>query len=109
MATTTDVLRTFTDENFRSDVLESDVPVLVDFWADWCPPCRMLTPTIEEVAESQHGKAAVGKLHVDENPQTAAEYGISSIPAVLVFKNGEVVDRIVGVQPKQKYEQALAV
>ncbi len=103
----TGTLQTFTDENFQTEVLASEVPVLVDFWADWCPPCQMLTPTIEQVATSQTGSAVVGKLHVDENPKVASEYGVSSIPTVLVFKHGEVVERIVGVQPRNKYEQAI--
>mgnify|MGYP002622894836 FL=1 len=106
--TTTTAPHKFSDDNF-ADVLASDVPVLVDFWADWCAPCRMLTPTIEQLASDHAGNALVGKLHVDENPQTASRYGINSIPTVLVFKNGEVVDRIVGVQPATRYQQALGV
>jgi thioredoxin len=97
----------FTDTNFESEVLGSHQPVLVDFWAEWCGPCRLLTPTIEELA-SEHGESAkVGKLNVDENPGTAARYQISSIPSVLVFKGGELVKTLVGVQSKQNYQDAL--
>ena len=106
---TTQALHQFTDDNFATEVLASDVPVLVDFWADWCAPCRMLTPVIENLAADHVGQAVVGKLHVDENPQTASQYGINSIPTVLVFKGGEVVERIVGVQPQKRYEQSLGV
>jgi len=108
-STTTTTPRQFTDDNFAADVLGSDVPVLVDFWADWCAPCRMLTPTIEQLAADHAGTAVVGKLHVDENPQTASQYGVSSIPTVMVFKGGEVVERIVGVQPAKRYEEAIGV
>ncbi len=97
----------FTDENFDAEVLQSDQPVLVDVWAEWCGPCRLLGPIIEELAEQYDGSVKVGKLDVDENPQTAAAYQVSSIPTVLLFQNGEVLERFVGVQPKQRYEQAL--
>lgn len=99
--------KTFTDVTFKEDVLNQDGPVLVDFWAPWCGPCRVLGPTIEELANDHGNEFAVGKLNVDENPETAAAFGISSIPSVFVFKNGEVVDRLVGVQPKEVYERAL--
>ena len=99
--------RTFTDAGFQQDVLNSEQPVLVDFWAPWCGPCRALTPTIEELAEDHDPQVAVGKLNVDENPATAAAMGITSIPAVLVFRNGEVVDTLVGVQSKETYDKAL--
>lgn len=97
----------FTDGNFESEVLRSDQPVLVDFYADWCGPCRALGPTIEDVAEQVAGDAKVGKLNVDDNPQTAKSYGIGTIPTVLVFQDGEVVDRLVGVQPQERYVGAL--
>ncbi len=99
---------TLSDANFQSEVLESDRPVLVDFWASWCPPCRKLGPTIEELARTHGQSATIAKLDVDRNPQTAANLGISSIPAVLVFQNGREVDRIVGLQPRSRYERALA-
>lgn len=97
----------FTDANFKSEVLGSDQPVLVDFWAEWCGPCRMLGPVVEELANEIGDGGKVGKLNVDENPQAAQEYGIQSIPSVLIFHNGEVVDRLVGVQSKQRYKEAL--
>ncbi len=97
----------FTDANFQSEVLGSDQPVLVDFWAAWCGPCRVVGPTIEELAGQYDGTVRVGKLNVDENQKTATEFGINSIPSVLVFKDGEVVETLVGVQPKERYEEAL--
>ena len=97
----------FTDANFQSEVLDSDQPVLVDFWAAWCGPCHAVAPTIEELAKQYDGTVKVGKLNVDENQQSAGSFGISSIPAVLLFKNGKVVETLVGVQPKQRYEAAL--
>ena len=100
-------LKQFTDDNFTTEVLGSDQPVLVDFWAEWCGPCRVLGPVVEELADSIGDTARVGKLNVDQNPQVARQYGIQSIPSVLIFQDGEVVDRLVGVQPKEKYESAL--
>ncbi len=97
----------FTDANFQSEVLESDQPVLVDFWAAWCGPCRAVGPTIEELAEQYAGTVKVGKLNIDENPQAPSGFSIHSIPAVLLFKDGKVVETLVGVQPKERYEQAL--
>ncbi len=97
----------FTDDNFQKEVLDSDQPVLVDFWAAWCGPCRAVGPTIEELAEQYDGTVKVGKLNIDENPQAPSDFGISSIPAVLLFKNGKVVETLVGVQPKERYEAAL--
>lgn len=85
-----------TDANFEELVLNSDKPVLVDFWAEWCGPCRSVGPTVEEIAKEYDGKAIVGKVNVDNNAQTAMKYAIRSIPALLVFKNGEVVDRTLG-------------
>ncbi len=99
--------REFTDANFQSEVLDSDQPVLVDFWAAWCGPCRAVGPTIEELARQFDGTVKVGKLNIDENPQAPSGFNIHSIPAVLVFKDGKVVETLVGVQPKERYEQAL--
>ena len=96
-----------TDDNFKSEVLESTIPVLVDFWAPWCGPCRMLAPTIEELSREYDGKVKVCKLNTDESPETAGGFGISSIPTVLVFKNGQVVDRLVGLNPKKKFQDML--
>lgn len=90
----------FTDANFKTEVLESDKPVMVDFWAEWCGPCRMVGPLVEELAKEYDGQAVIGKLNVDHNPQVAIEFGIRNIPAILYFKNGKVVDRQVGAVPK---------
>lgn len=98
---------TFTDDNFRSEVLESDVPVLVDFWAEWCGPCHVLGPTIDELAETFGTDARIGKLDVDANSRTAAAYRVMAIPTVLIFQNGEVAGSLLGVQPKRAYEEAL--
>jgi thioredoxin 1 len=89
-----------TDQNFEGDVLKSDKPVLVDFWAPWCGPCRMQGPIVEEVAKDVAGKAVIGKMNVDENPETAEKYGIMSIPTIMIFKGGTVVKQFVGVQSK---------
>ncbi|TDX85997.1 thioredoxin [Epilithonimonas xixisoli] len=96
-----------TDQSFQETVLNSDKPVLVDFWAAWCGPCRMLGPIIEEVAIDFEGKALVGKVDVDNNQQISVDYGIRNIPTVLIFKNGEVVDKIVGVAPKEVIAEKL--
>ena len=93
----------FTDGNFQSDVIDADQPVLVDFWAPWCGPCKMLAPTIEELASDYGGRARVGKMNTDENPQTATTHQISAIPTVMLFKGGEIVERFVGVTPKEKF------
>lgn len=92
---------TFTTDNFETEVLGSDVPVLVDFWATWCMPCRMLAPVIEEIASENEGKIKVGKVNVDENPDLASKYRVMSIPTVLVFKNGELTATSVGVDSKE--------
>ena len=96
-----------TDASFEEVVLKSDKPVLVDFWATWCGPCRMLGPVIEEIATEYEGRVVVGKVDVDSNQDYAAKYGVRIIPTVLVFQNGEVVGRQVGVAPKNTYTEAL--
>ena len=102
-------LVTGTDANFQSEVLDSDQPVLVDFWATWCGPCRTIAPTVEELASEYDGKAKVVKLDVDNNPQTAQKYGIRSIPSLLFFKDGKPVDQMVGVVPKRVLAEKLDV
>ena len=96
-----------TDATFEEVVLKSDKPVLVDFWAAWCGPCRMVGPIIDQISEEYDGKAVVGKVDVDANQEFAAKYGVRNIPTVLVFQNGEVVGRQVGVAPKKAYTDAI--
>ena len=100
-------LQTFNDANFQADVLQSDKPVLVDFWATWCAPCRAIAPAVEELAKTYEGKIKVGKLNIDDDQGIPQQYGIRSIPTLLVFKGGKVVDQIVGAVPKSKIEDAL--
>lgn len=97
----------FTEANFDEQVLNSDKPVLVDFWAEWCGPCRMVGPIVEELSGDYDGKAVVGKVNVDQNPNIAAKFGIRSIPTILFFKNGEVVDKSVGAVPKAALAEKL--
>ena len=97
----------FNDASFQSDVLESDQPVLVDFWAPWCGPCKMLAPAITELADDYAGKARIGKLNTDENRDAAIKYNIQSIPTLIVFKGGEPVDRLMGLMPKEQIAQVL--
>jgi thioredoxin 1 len=96
-----------TDNNFQAEVLENDKPVLVDFWAPWCGPCRVIAPSLEEIADEQSDQLRIVKLNVDENQQTAAKYGVMSIPTLIVFKGGEPAHTIVGALPKKRLVQEL--
>jgi thioredoxin 1 len=96
-----------TDANFEEEVLKSELPVLIDFWAVWCGPCKMIAPTIDELANEYEGKAKIGKVDVDNNQQVATKYGIRSIPTLLIFKDGKMVDQIVGALPKPKIAEKL--
>ena len=96
-----------TNENFQSEVLNSEIPVLVDFYADWCGPCKMLAPIINELSDEYAGKVKVCKINVDEQGETAAKYGIQSIPTVMLFKNGEVVETMMGFRPKDAFKAML--
>lgn len=96
-----------TDENFENEVVHSDVPVVIDFWAAWCAPCRLIAPIMEELAESYDGKVKIGKLDLDGNQQTAIKFGVRSIPTVLFFKNGKLKDSLIGAGPKQIFVEKL--
>jgi len=97
----------FSDENFENEVLNSETPVLVDFWAPWCGPCRIIAPVVEELSETYEGKLKVGKLNVDDNQKTSMKFGIRSIPTLLVFKDGEVAEQIIGAVPKTEIERVV--
>ena len=97
----------FTDANFDSDVVQSDTPVLVDFWAEWCQPCHMITPTIESLAVEYKGKVKVGKVDTDSNRDVSIKYGISAIPTIILFRDGEVIKKFVGLTSKDQFEAAL--
>lgn len=96
-----------TDQNFQEEVLKSDVPVLVDFWAEWCMPCRIVGPIVEELAGDYSGKLKVGKLNVDQNGQTASSFGIMSIPTIMIFKNGQPVKQMIGAQSKENFKKEI--
>ena len=100
-------VQTFTDTNFDQSVLQSGQPVLVDFWAEWCGPCKRLGPTIDQLASEYAGKVTIGKLNVDENPNTAIKFQIRGIPAVMLFKGGQIVESVVGLAPKEDFKRAI--
>jgi thioredoxin 1 len=100
-------IKEFNDQNFEQEVLKSNEPVLVDFWAEWCMPCRMLTPTIEKIASAYAGKVKVGKLDTDANRDVSIKYGISAIPTVIVFKDGQVAQKFVGLRQEKDFREAL--
>ncbi len=97
----------FTDQNFATEVLKAKGVVVVDFWAEWCEPCQMLKPVIEELAKEYQGKAKIGKLNVDENPNTATQFGVMSIPTVKIFKDGQIVEDLMGIQPKELIKEKI--
>lgn len=100
-------VKELSESNFDAEVLQSDQPVLIDFWAPWCGPCRMVGPIVEELAAENADSVVIGKVNIDDNQTLATNYQVSSIPTLMVFKGGEVVDRFVGVQPKNRLQQAL--
>jgi thioredoxin 1 len=103
----TEHVQTFTDGNFNDTVLKSGAPVLVDFWAEWCGPCKRLGPTVDALATENVGKVTIGKLNVDENPDTAIKFNIRGIPALMLFKDGQVVESLVGLLPKEDIQKAI--
>jgi len=103
-----DNVMTFTDANFDREVLQSDIPVLVDFWATWCAPCKAIAPLIDAVANDYSGKVKVGKVNVDDNPATPGKYGVRGIPTLILFKGGAIVDQVVGAVPKSQLDALIA-
>jgi thioredoxin 1 len=103
-----DKVLTFTDANFERDVIQSDRPVLVDFWATWCAPCKAIAPLIDAVADEYAGKVKVGKVNVDDNPATPGKFGVRGIPTLILFKNGAVIDQVVGAVPKSQLDALIA-
>ena len=99
-----DKIVTITDQNFETEVLQSETPVLVDFWASWCGPCRMVAPLLDELADENDGKVRIAKLNVDENQQVAYKFQVSSIPTFILFKNGQMADRMMGAMPKSAFQ-----
>jgi len=97
--------KTVTDQSFQSDVLDSKTPVVVDFWAEWCGPCRMIAPSLEELAREYDGKVIVAKMNIDENPQTPTRYGVRGIPTLMIFRNGQVTATKIGALPKTKIKE----
>ncbi len=102
-----DFVKTATDANFEAEVLKSNIPVLIDFWAEWCGPCRAIAPTVEALAQEYQGKVAVFKMNVDENPNTPVQFGIRSIPTLILIKGGQKVDQVIGAVPKSALEQMI--
>jgi thioredoxin 1 len=107
MASETQVVQTFTDANFEQSVIKAGGPVLVDFWAEWCAPCRRLSPTVEALATDYAGKLTIGKMNVDENPATPAQFQIRSIPTLLLFKGGQLVESVVGLARKDDLKKVI--
>lgn len=97
----------FTDQNFKTEVLSSTTPVLVDFWAPWCGPCKVVGPIVEELATEYNGRVKVGKMNVDDNPETSGTYGIMSIPTIMMFKNGQPANSVIGAQPKEALKKVI--